>query len=69
MFVKVPIAHRGLHDINEGRAENSALAFEAAMNKGFAIECDLQMCKDGVVVFHDDVLDRMTDEKGKIKKL
>ena len=66
MFTKVPIAHRGLHNAKEGRAENSAQAFEAAINNGYAIECDLQMCKDGVVVFHDSGVERLTQWEGKV---
>jgi glycerophosphoryl diester phosphodiesterase len=55
-----PIAHRGLHDRKAGVIENTASAFEAAIAAGFAIECDLQLSKDGVpVVFHDDDLKRL----------
>jgi glycerophosphoryl diester phosphodiesterase len=55
-----PIAHRGLHDRKAGVIENTASAFEAAIAKGYAIECDLQLSKDGVpVVFHDDDLKRL----------
>lgn len=60
-----PIAHRGLHDRAAGIVENSAAAFEAAIAGHFAIECDLQLSRDGVpVVFHDEVLDRLTGETG-----
>lgn len=48
------IAHRGLHDINEGVPENSLPAFKAACDKGLAIELDVRLTKDGrVVVIHD----------------
>ena len=67
-IVKTPIAHRGLHD--QQTPENSLPAFKKAIEKGYAIEIDLQMTKDGViVVFHDDFLDRMTNGKGNIKEL
>lgn len=62
-----PIAHRGLHDRAGGIIENSASAFAAAIAGGFAIECDLQLSNDGVpMVFHDDTLDRLTDESGQV---
>jgi len=49
-----PVAHRGLHNRAAGIIENSAAAFEAAIARNFAIECDLQLTSDGVpVVFHD----------------
>jgi glycerophosphoryl diester phosphodiesterase len=60
-----PIAHRGLHDRSSGIIENSASAFEAAIAKGYAIECDVQLSADGVpFVFHDDTLERLTGAKG-----
>ena len=53
-FVR-PIAHRGLHDRDAGRIENTAPAFLAAIDKGYGIECDLQPADDGTpMVFHDD---------------
>ena len=58
-----PIAHRGLHD--RGITENSSPAFEAAIGKGFAIECDLRPAKNGLpVVFHDETLERVTGSSG-----
>lgn len=65
-----PIAHRGLHDRGRGIIENSASAFAAAMAHGYAIECDLQITRDGeAVVFHDEQLDRLTGEQGLVKDL
>ena len=61
-------AHRGLHggDI----PENSLAAFEAACEKGFGIELDIQLSKDGeVMVFHDYTLIRMTGKEGKVSEL
>ncbi|MEE9314344.1 MAG: glycerophosphodiester phosphodiesterase family protein [Rhizobiaceae bacterium] len=67
-ITSLPIAHRGYHDMSEGRPENSLGAFHAAMEAGFAIECDLQGTKTGEpVVFHDPVLGRMTGREGKVK--
>ncbi len=56
-------AHRGLHggDI----IENSRAAFSAALSRGLGIELDVQPARGGdVFVFHDEVLDRLTDEVG-----
>jgi glycerophosphoryl diester phosphodiesterase len=62
-----PVAHRGLHDRAKGVIENSRSAFEAAVARGFAIECDLQLTSDGVpVVFHDDDLERLTGLSGPV---
>lgn len=62
-----PIAHRGLHDGNARRWENTHSAFEAAIAGDFAIELDVQLSEDGVaMVFHDDALDRLTDETGPV---
>ena len=40
-FLK-PIAHRGLHDAAKGVVENTVAAFEAAIAKGYGIECDVR---------------------------
>ncbi len=65
-LVKRPIAHRGLHDASA--PENSSAAFAAAIDKYYAIECDIQLSADGeAVVFHDDTLDRMTSETGLVR--
>lgn len=62
-----PIAHRGLHDASAGRIENSLPAFEAAIERDFAIELDVQLSADGVaMVFHDSALDRLTGENGPV---
>ena len=61
----VKFAHRGLH--GNGIAENSLSAFRAAADAGYGIELDVRLSSDGVVVvFHDDTLDRMTAEKGRV---
>ena len=63
-----PYAHRGLW--GEGLPENSLGAFRAAAEKGFAIELDIQLSADGVVmVFHDYTLDRVCARAGKICEL
>ncbi len=61
------IAHRGIFD-NKIVPENSIEAFKKAIRKGYIIELDVHLTKDKkIVVFHDDLLDRMTNKKGKIK--
>ncbi len=50
------IAHRGLHD-GKSIPENSILAFEKAVEKGYGIELDITISKDNqIVVFHDETL-------------
>ncbi len=62
-----PIAHRGLHDAARGAIENTLAAAEAAINTGFAIECDVQMSADGeIFVFHDETLERLTEVSGRL---
>jgi glycerophosphoryl diester phosphodiesterase len=56
-FKKWHYAHRGLHDLKDGCAENTMPAFERAVNAGYGIELDIQLSKDGqAIVFHDDTL-------------
>jgi glycerophosphoryl diester phosphodiesterase len=65
-----PVAHRGLHDGNKKVWENTLAAFTAATIRGFPIECDLHLSKDGVpVVFHDSALKRLTGEEGHARDL
>ena len=60
-----PIAHRGLHDPARGLVENSIGAARAAVERRYAIECDLRLSRDDqVFVFHDDSLDRLTEAQG-----
>lgn len=67
-FLKQPLAHRALHDVRNGLPENSLAAIRAAIAKGYGIEIDVQLTADGeAVVFHDDSLDRLTGEKGRVR--
>ena len=67
-LVETPIAHRGLHD--KTFPENSLSAFGRAIEKGYAIELDVQLLSDDtIVVFHDSSLSRMTGNDGYIKFL
>jgi len=62
-----PVAHRGFHDRDAGRIENSPTAIQAAVDRGFSIEVDLQIAADDVpMVFHDATLDRLTAETGPV---
>lgn len=63
-----PIAHRGLHDVHDGRPENSCAAFQAAIAAGYAIELDVRMTRDGnAAVFHDETLERLTEATGPLR--
>ncbi|MEZ5900471.1 MAG: glycerophosphodiester phosphodiesterase family protein [Hyphomicrobiaceae bacterium] len=65
-----PIAHRGLHNAKKGIVENTLPAFEAAIAKGYGIECDLRPAAGGLpIVFHDETLDRLVRGKGAVSKL
>lgn len=53
-----PVAHRGLWD--ENAPENTKTAFQQAIDNGYAIEIDVQMTLDRVlVVVHDDNMQRI----------
>ncbi len=68
-LLRVPIAHRALHDADAGRPENSLAALRAAIDAGYPAEIDLQLSSDGqAMVFHDYALDRLTSEKGAIRQ-
>ncbi len=59
-FYGVHYAHRGLFDNESDAPENSLAAFRKAVEKGYGIECDVRLTKDGIpVVFHDASLKRM----------
>ena len=65
-FLSVPLAHRGYH--TDGAPENSLAAFRRAIAAGYGIELDVQVSSDGrAMSFHDDTLDRLTDEGGPVK--
>ncbi len=68
-FLTVPFAHRGFHDLTDGRPENSLSAFQAAIDRSYGIEMDVQLSADGVaMVFHDYALDRLTPETGSVRQ-
>lgn len=56
----VRYAHRGLHDLSQGRPENSMAAFRAAVEGGFGAELDVHLMADGeLAVVHDSDLERL----------
>jgi glycerophosphoryl diester phosphodiesterase len=67
-FPVMIIAHRGF----SGKApENTMAAFKKAVDLGSdALEFDVRFSRDGqLVVFHDDVLERTTNGKGRVADL
>lgn len=68
-LTKTPVAHRGLHDIARGVPENSRLAFQKAIEAGYAIELDVRITVDQqVVVFHDADLQRLCGRDGVVDR-
>lgn len=68
-FLGTPIAHRALHDVTDGRPENSRAAIRAAIAAGYGIEIDLQLSADvQALVFHDYDLRRLTESSGPIRQ-
>lgn len=62
---EVGYAHRGLWD--ESKPENSMAAFSAAVERGYGIETDVRLTKDGVpVLFHDDTLKRVCGDPRRV---
>jgi glycerophosphoryl diester phosphodiesterase len=67
-LIRIPVAHRALHDRSKGIIENSPTAIRAAIAAGYAIEIDVQLSADGqAVVFHDDRLERLTATSGWVR--
>ncbi|HEX8466443.1 MAG TPA: glycerophosphodiester phosphodiesterase family protein [Allosphingosinicella sp.] len=64
----VPFAHRGLH--GGVLVENSGGAIAAAVERGFGVELDVQLSRDGeAMVFHDYELERLTAGRGPVAAL
>lgn len=67
VFLRLPIAHRGLHAPGPERPENSLNAIRSAVAAGYGVEIDLQLSADGeAVVFHDATLARLTGAPGAV---
>ena len=64
----IMVAHRGAQVI---APENTITAFRFAIKEGFkAIECDVQLTKDGsLVIIHDETVNRTTDGTGWVSSL
>lgn len=68
-FLRLPLTHRALHDVDDGRPENSRAAIQAAIDAGYGIEIDVQLSSDGAaMVFHDYDLARLAKDKGPIRQ-
>ena len=68
-FLTMPLAHRALHDVADGRPENSRAAVTAAIDAGFGIEIDLQLSSDEqAMVFHDYDLARLAEAEGTVQQ-
>ena len=68
-FLERPLAHRALHNVTDGRPENSRAAVRAAMAGHFGIEIDLQLSSDDqAMVFHDYDLTRLAEATGPIRQ-
>ena len=67
-FLDAPLAHRALHDVTDGRPENSRAAIRAAIAHGYGIEIDVQLSADNqAMVFHDYALDRLAEGSGPVR--
>ncbi len=67
-FLTRPIAHRGLHGQSAACPENSRAAVKSAMERGYGIEIDIQLTRDGgAIVFHDYQLQRLTEGFGQVR--
>ncbi|CAN5776280.1 glycerophosphodiester phosphodiesterase family protein [soil metagenome] len=64
-FLRLPLAHRGLHARALGIVENSRAAIRAAVEAGYGVEIDIQRAACGeAMVFHDEALPRLTGASG-----
>lgn len=60
MLHEAMYAHRGYHNSEIGIPENTMAAFKEAVDRGFGIEFDINLSKDGkAVIMHDNSLKRM----------
>ncbi len=63
-------AHRGLYSKDQSVPENSLPGFALAVQRGFGVELDVHLTKDGkLAVLHDDDLQRMCGANGNLADL
>ncbi|MEA4895548.1 MAG: glycerophosphodiester phosphodiesterase family protein [Oscillospiraceae bacterium] len=63
-------AHRGLHNTDRTVPENSLPAFAAAAAKGYGVELDVHITKDGeLAVIHDSDLKRVCGVEGVVEDM
>lgn len=66
-FAKRNYAHRGFYDNETARPENTLPAFEAAMQRGYGCELDVQFTSDKkLIVFHDNDYKRSSGVNKKV---
>jgi len=64
------IAHRGLYNKDQSIPENSLLAYQLALDKGYSIELDLNVLKDGTVLaFHDHTFKRPCNDNRELSEV
>lgn len=69
-IAEIPIAHRGFFDHDKGIPENSMMAFQKAIEKGYAIELDVHLTKDQkTIVYHDFTLKRLSGINKRLDEL
>lgn len=69
-LLDVPLAHRGLHNIQNNIPENSLAAFKNAIEANIPIELDVHLIENyELIVFHDYDLVRISDKNKKIEEL
>lgn len=69
-FVGRNFAHRGLYTEDQSIPENSLTAFDMAAEEGYGIELDVHISADDrIVVFHDDDLERICGEEGRVEDM
>lgn len=63
-------AHRGLHNLAQGIAENTLPAFKAAFDGGYGAELDVHLTFDGkLAVIHDSELGRLCGNDGIVEDM
>lgn len=62
------IAHRGLYTKDQSVPENSIASFKSALEKGYSIELDINVLKDGTVLaFHDYNFKRLCSDTRELR--